>query len=962
MRVAAALALLVLATPARADLVDHIDPFLGTGGHGHTYPGPSLPFGLVQLSPDTRLTGWDGCSGYHFTDTAVFGFSHTHLSGTGVSDYGDILFMPRSGDGPVPLHNGYPDAPENGYGSRFSKDSERAEAGYYAVHLDEYDVGVELTATLRTGWHRWDFPEDVDGHVVVDLTHRDQTLDADLRVVDDRTVEGWRLSRAWAQEQHVYFRAEFSAPFTAELVEVEGKMAKGVLRFGPEGSRVVARVGISAVDLDGARRNLAPAAASFGWDFDAVRVAARDAWSSELEKVQVTGLDPAARTILATALYHSFLAPNTFSDADGRYRGMDMRIHDAGDRTHYTVFSLWDTFRSTHPLFTLLQPERAVEMVETMLAQFDQSGRLPVWELAGNETNCMIGYHSVSVVADAWAKGLRGFDGQRALDAMVATADADVFGLPIYDAQGFLGQEDESESVSKTLEYAYNDWCIAVMADALGRDEVAARFGRRSQAWRHLLDPETGFFRPRSNQQWLTPFDPYRVDINFTEANAWQYRFFVPHDVEGLVAALGGDDAFLRELDALFTTESETTGRDQVDITGLIGQYAHGNEPSHHMAWLYHYVGRPDLSARRVREILTTLYRAAPDGLSGNEDCGQMSSWYVLSSLGLYPVSPGRDDYVLGVPLMESATLGLEDGPTTLRREGPADGVVVGVTVDGRDHPRSWIAHGELLDASDVVVHTADAPTGWGVAPESRPRSAGFGPPVPAAPHVVQGARVFRGTQEVSFASTDGQARWRTDGGAWKTGSDPIPIAESRTFELQSVRGDATSPVVRARFHRIPHDWTMEWHTEPRASYVADGPRTLLDGLRGDADWRKGGWVGFQDTDFVATVDFGEVLELERVGGSFLQDARSWIWMPDTAGFSVSMDGETWTEIGSRGHDVPDRDTESTYLREFWVDARGVEARFLKVNATNYGTIGDWHPGAGGEGFIFVDEVLVETR
>jgi len=953
--------LLLLATTAEASLVDGVDPFIGTGGHGHTYPGASLPFGLVQLSPDTRLTGWDGCSGYHFTDTAVFGFSHTHLSGTGVSDYGDILFMPRSGDGPVPRENGYPDTPDRGYGSRFSKASERAEAGYYAVHLDEYGVDVELTTTLRTGWHRWGFPRGVDGHLVIDLTHRDETLDAMLRVVDAHTVEGYRVSRAWAQEQHVYFRAEFSEPFLTDVTEIRGPDVKGVLHFGPGGPQVVARVGISAVDLAGAQMNLALESAAFDWEFDAVRAAAKDAWRAELDKVRVTGLEEEHRTILATALYHSFLAPNTFSDKDGRYRGMDMAIHDAGERTHYTVFSLWDTFRATHPLFTLLQPDRVPEMVETMLAQYDQYGRLPVWELAANETNCMIGYHSVSVIADAWAKGLRGFDGDRALDAMVATADADLFGLTTYDAQGFLGQEDESESVSKTLEYAYNDWCIAVMADALGRDDVASRFGRRSQAWRHLLDPETGFFRPRSNQQWSSPFDPYRVDINFTEANAWQYRFFVPHDVEGLIAALGGDEAFLRELEGLFTTDSATTGRDQVDITGLIGQYAHGNEPSHHMAWLYHYVGRPDLSARRVREILTTLYRAVPDGLSGNEDCGQMSSWYVLASLGLYPVSPGRDDYLLGVPLMESAGLELAGGPFTIRREGPADGVVVGARLDGVDHPRSWIRHGELLAGSELVIRTAATPDDWGGAQEHRPPSAGFGPAVLPAPYVVSGERVFRGAQEVAFASADGDVRWRfNDGDRWTPAAGPVAIAESRTFQLQAVREGAVSPVVRARFHRIPHDWSMEWHTDPRPSYVADGPRTLVDGLRGDADWRKGGWVGYQDADFVTTVDFGETLRLERVGGSFLQDARSWIWMPVSVSFAASTDGETWQDLGSVGHDVDDR-AFGTFLRELWVEAKGAEARFLRIDARNIGPIGEWHPGHGGMGFIFVDEVLVDV-
>jgi predicted alpha-1,2-mannosidase len=968
--------LLVLAGCAAeppADLASAVDPFIGTGGHGHTYPGASVPFGMVQLSPDTRLTGWDGCSGYHFTDTVVYGFSHTHLSGTGVSDYGDVLLMPVTGE-PL-LENGYERDPDTGYGSRFDKATEHAGAGWYEVTLADYGVRAELTAGPRIGVHRYAFPAGVPAHVIVDLTHRDRVLESWLRVVSPTEIQGMRRSTAWARDQVVYFHARFSRSFGASLHADaidgpvgSGEHVKAVLSFGEEGGPVEVAVGISAVDAEGALNNLDTEFEGRG--FDAVKSAAIAAWQQQLAKFEIEGATPEQRTVFATALYHSFLAPNLFSDVDGRYRGMDLQIHRAEDRDHYTVFSLWDTYRATHPLFTLVERERTREFVQTFLAQYEQGGRLPVWELAANETDCMIGYHSVSVIADAYVKGIRGFDAERALTAMQHSANLDHFGLHAYTRDGFIAVDEESESVSKTLEYAYDDWAIARMAEAMGRDEVAAEYDRRSQAWRHLLDPRTMFLRPRANGGWLTPYDPRRVDFHHTEANGWQYRFMVPHDVESLIEEFGGDESFVAALDSLFEIDSATTGRDQPDITGRIGQYAHGNEPSHHVGWLYHFAGQPDQSARRVRTVLDDFYTAAPDGLIGNEDCGQMSSWYVLSAMGLYAVAPGSPQYVIGPPLFARSTMHLENGAAfTLRARGPRDGAVFvrSATLNGAPIERSFLLHDEILAGGELVLELGREPSPtWGRAPEHRPRSRVAGENVLTAPWVDSENATFRGTTSVVLRNVDPAAQllYTTD-----PDRDPIegsiadgPVVLDRTTHLRfvAVDGERRSAVMRASFYRIPDDLAVEVSSVPNPQYTAGGPEALIDGRRGPEDWRTGAWQGYQAQDFVATVDLGSVRAIEGVGAGFLQDMRSWIWMPRTVRFDASVDGAEWLELGTTTHEVPD-DVDAIFREDLGVSVSGVRARYVHVHATNYGTIPGWHPGADGEAFIFVDEILVRV-
>src|SRR6266850_1737643 len=693
-------------TSAQMDLARFVDPFIGTAGHGHTFPGATMPFGMVQLSPDTRLTGWDGSSGYHYSDHIIYGFSHTHLSGTGISDYGDILLMPTVGDVYLNALNG--DKTEKGYASTFSHESETARPGYYSVRLDDENILVELTATKRAGMHRYTYPATKGANIILDLAHRDKVVDSWLRITGGTTVVGWRRSEAWARNQVVYFAAEFSQPFTfwgvagndqvmEGLREVRGQNVKAFFTFdASSGAPILVKVGLSAVSVEGARKNLA----------------------AELNQIQVTGGAEVQRENFYTALYHAMIAPNLFMDVDGQYLGRDFKIHRSEGHDNYTVFSLWDTFRAAHPLYTVIDQKRTIDFIRTFLAQYEQGGRLPVWELAANETDTMIGYHAVSVIADAAAKGIDGFDKEKALDAMKHSAELRHFGLDAYTDHGYIASEAERESVSKTLEYAYDDWCIAQMARRLGHIDVYNRYIARAQSYKNLFDSASGFMRPRTNTGWLQPFDPRNVDFNFTEANSWQYTFFVPQDISGLIELMGGKEKFARKLDELFTGESKTTGREQADITGLIGQYAHGNEPSHHLAYLYDYVGQPWQTQSRVSQIMDRFYLPSPDGLIGNEDCGQMSAWYVLSAAGFYPVTPGQPSYAIGTPLFPELRFNLENGKSFVikARDVSARNIYIqSATLNGQPYRYSYLLHKDLMNGGELVFQMGPQPNhGWG--------------------------------------------------------------------------------------------------------------------------------------------------------------------------------------------------------------------------------------------------------
>ena len=949
---------------AQQPLTLFVDPFIGTGGHGHTYPGPSLPFGMIQPGPDTRLTGWDGCSGYHYTDSRVYGFSHTHLSGTGIPDYTDVLLMPITGE--VRLNNGADGRP--GYSSAFSHDEEVARPGYYAVTLRDHGIRAELTTTLRVGMHRHALPSGAPAHVVLDLEHRDRLLESSIEVVNDQEVVGVRRSSSWARDQVVYFVIRFSQPFERAPVAGSDPQRKAAFSFGSAGGELLVKVAISAVSVDGARRNLD--AELPGWDFDAVRHAADAAWERELSKIRVSGGTQDQMVTFYTAMYHAMLAPNVYMDVDGQYRGRDFKVRRAEGFTYYTVFSLWDTFRALHPLLTLIDPDRTRDFVRTMLAQYEQGGRLPVWELAANETDTMIGYHAVPVIADAIAKGINGFDVDLAFEAMKHSADEDRFGLAAYKHKGFIDASDEAEGVSRTLEYAYDDWTIAQVAQRLDVTADYERYIRRSQSWKHLFDPATGFMRARVEGFWAVPFDPAEVNNHYTEANAWQYSFFVPHDVEGHMRLLGGPEAYARKLDALFTADSRTTGREQADITGLIGQYAHGNEPSHHMAYLYAYAGQPWKTQAMVRRILEEQYRAAPDGLSGNEDCGQMSAWYIFSALGFYPVVPGSTQYVIGTPLFDSATIALDAGRTFTIRSSPVrqgrGPYIHAASLDGAPYGQAFLEHDTLLAGGELVFRVDPSPSrSWGVDPDARPASFVTGPTVVAAPFVAKGERTFRGTQWLMLGTAEPRAtiHYTLDGTVPSRESEdystPISISENATLRMIAVLDDAVSPEVSVTFRHLS-DYPRITLSAPYArQYAAAGDDTLIDGLRGSDSFKTGRWQGWRGTDLDVTLDFGAAREVRSVAMGFIQDTGSWIFMPRRVVVEVSDDGRAFEAVGAVDNEVPERGSKAV-TRDFTLDlGRARLARYVRVRVVRYGTLPEWHPGAGEEAWFFADEIVV---
>lgn len=744
-----------------ADPTAHVDPFIGTGGHGHCYPGATRPFGMVQLSPDTDNARWDACSGYHHDDGTMLGFSHTHLSGTGVGDLLDLLVVPRIG--PVVLAPGSLSHPEGSYRQRFTHDDERAAPGYYAVRFPDSGIAAELTAGERIGWHRYRFP--AAGHLLIDLAHgardepdpasegydpprRTPVTDASLRLIGRDMLVGSRRVQQWANGRVIHFALRLSRPFAeAQLFSndrpvdgdaVAGALLKAALLFPDAAAApLVVKVALSGVDVEGAIRNLDAEGA--GCDFDRARADARAAWSAALGGVQVETDDAAQARIFHTAAYHAMLAPTLFSDVDRRYRGMDTAVHTLPAGQHnYSTYSLWDTYRALHPLLTLVAPERNADLVRGLARMtLESPSGPPVWPLQGIETHCMIGWHSAVVIAEALEKGVTGIDVATLWPRFRALAfDETVKGLDPYRRLGYIPSDKVAEAASKTLEYAYDDWAMARIAEAAGAHDDAARLRERSRNYRNLFDAKTGFMRPKlADGSWAEPFDPRALGHDtahwrdFTECNAWQATFLNQHDVYGLIDLFGGDTAFEAKLDALFAADSSLPAGAPPDVSGMVGQYAHGNEPSHHIAYLYAYCGAPWKTQARVRMLLEGQYRAAPDGLSGNEDCGQMSAWYVLSALGLYPVDPVTGVYVFGSPLHARATLGLGGG-RRLVIEAPGVGAdapyVQEVRWNGRPWRKSWMAHADLARGGTLSFRMGKTPNrDFGKAPADRPPSFG---------------------------------------------------------------------------------------------------------------------------------------------------------------------------------------------------------------------------------------------
>ena len=718
-------------------LIKYVDPLIGTGGHGHTYPGATVPFGMVQLSPDNGTQGWDWCSGYHYSDSMIAGFSHTHLTGTGIGDWCDISVMPANGliNDTISL-----------YREKFSHNNEKASPGYYAVKLNN-GISAAFTTTERCGLHQYTFPEGTTPVVRFDLgfaINWDAPTSTYIQKVNDSTITGYRESKGWAEKQRVYFAARTSAPFskiylydgkeTIEGKALMGLKVKGQLVFTDlKGKPLLMKVALSSVST---RKALTALNEIKDWNFNAVKKQAENKWEKELQKIVINSKDEQSKKIFYSALYHTCLAPVLYSDADGEYRNAAAEIKKMPvGMQRYTEFSLWDTFRALDPLFSITQPGRMTDLINTMLAFYDETGLLPVWDLSACETNCMTGYHAIPVVADAILKNIKGINVPKAYEAMKKSAMQNIRGTNLYRQYGFIPQDKYGSSVTVTVEYAYDDWCIAQVAKKLGRMDDYNIFMKRSASWKNLFDPATGFIRAKnSDGNWVTPFDPYLSEHDehktmYTEGNAWQHSFFVPHNVKGLAAAHGGNDQFIKKLDSLFTVSSLLTGANaSPDVSGLIGQYGHGNEPSHHIAYMYSYVGAAWKTQERVRMIIDSMYHDRPDGYAGNEDCGQMSAWGVWSMAGLYPGNPAGGQYVFGSPLFDEVKFNLPGNKIFIihtKNAGKDHPYIQSVKLNNIPYNKTYIDHTTLMKGGVLEFVMGEKPNkAFGQSAVSWPSSA----------------------------------------------------------------------------------------------------------------------------------------------------------------------------------------------------------------------------------------------
>lgn len=711
--------------PEVINSVAYVDPYIGTGGHGHTFLGVTAPFGAVQIGPNNINKGWDWCSGYHYSDSIVIGFSHLHLNGTGCSDTGDILFMPYTGK--ARTQPGTQQDPLSGYASYYSKDNERALPGYYEVLLKTHRTKVELTASDRVAFHRYTFPKDVEKHVMINLKDAngdDRPTDTYLEQINDTVIRGYRYSTGWSKKQQIYFSAVFSQPVHLTLyhdsVQVAGNRlqgldVKGNVAVAPVVEELGVKVGISPVSMENAMDNIGQEIKD--WNFENIVAETTGKWNAELSKLQVETTDTVAKRIFYTALYHAFMQPIMFNDCSGEYRGTDKNIYGDPGFTNYTVFSLWDTYRAAHPLYTLVQPERVPDFINSMLAIYEQQGRLPVWHLYGSDTNEMIGIQSVPVIADAILKDVKGFNYERAYQAMKASMMSDYKGLSYVTDLEYIPADKENESVAKGLEYAIADWGVAQVARKLGKTEDYEYFSKRALAYQNYWDKDTHFFRGKNRDgSWVTPFNPvhstHRNDA-YCEGNGWQYTWLVPHDVEGLISLFGSKEAFVSKLDSLFLVNEDLGDAASPDISGLIGQYAHGNEPGHHTVYLYSFVGQQWKTAEKVDYILSHMYSDLPDGLQGNEDCGQMSSWYVFSALGFYPVNPSDGMYVFGRPIFDKVVLKLPENKVfeiRANNNSAENKYIQSIELNGQPYNKLYISHADIMAGGTLVFTMGNRP------------------------------------------------------------------------------------------------------------------------------------------------------------------------------------------------------------------------------------------------------------
>ena len=965
------LLLLFIHSTLFAQFTTLVNPFIGTGGHGHTYPGASMPFGMMQLSPDTRLEGWDGCGGYHYSDSMMYGFSHTHLSGTGIADYCDILVMPFTGE--VKWKN-------KDYASPFSHKNEKASPGYYAVKLDKHNIQAQLSTSIRSGMHQYTFDAAAtEGSILLDLQHRDEVLDASLEIINETTVKGMRRSRSWAKDQVIYFYLQFDQPVQAYGVGVNdelqkninsagGKNIKSFFRFALTARKQVKmRIGISGVSMENAQLNLEKEIPH--WDFEKVKNEADAAWNKELGRIAVKGGTPDQQVAFYTALYHTMLAPNVYTDVNGEYRGTDLNVHKADGFTNYSVFSLWDTHRALHPLHTLINKQRTNDWINTFLAQYKAGGMLPVWELSGNETYCMIGYHAVPVITDAWRKGVQGFDKELALKAMTDYAESNRFGLPAYMKQGYVSNEDDHESTSKTVEYAYDDWCIAEFARMTGNEAVYKRYSQRALNYRNLFDPRVKHIRGKVQGFWYSPYDATEVNNFFTEGNSWHYSFTAQQDIDGLKKIYGGQAGFAQKLNELFTTERKLSGRDQSDVTGLVGQYAHGNEPSHHMAYLFNYAGQPWRTQEIVHRICTEFYPNNPDGLIGNEDCGQMSAWLVLSAMGFYPVTPGSDTYAIGTPLFDKIDISLENGKhiyIKAKNHQSGNFYVESMQLNGKDYPASFFRHRDLAEGAEILFTMSDKPAlKRGTTEQTMPHSRVEDKNFVAVPYFDMDSYKFKTTAQVKLGHIDPAAKIYYDirkampqVHSFPQYKKPFTLSQTDTVFAWAVKNGISSPRIYRVFYKVPSNISIDVKSQVHPMYTAGGKDALIDGIMGNENWKTGDWQSYYAQDFKAVIDLHSNRPVKYVGVHVLQEVSPWIVYPQELIVETSNDGKDFQFLTIIKNSVG-TDTKGP-THQVLGESINTKTRYLRFTALTGGPLPAWHESAGSPSHIFIDEVIVK--
>lgn len=948
-----------------------VNPFIGTGGHGHTYPGASMPFGMMQLSPDTRLEGWDGCSGYHYADSKIYGFSHTHLSGTGIADYCDVLLMPFTGD--VQWKN-------SDYASPFSHDNEKASPGFYEVMLNKHQIKASLTTAVRSGIHQYKFADGSKvGKVLLDLSHRDQVLASSLEIVSDREIRGMRRSKSWASNQVIYFYIQFQQPFTNygiaindtlllqnKLNAIEGNNIKSYFSFNLNGNEPLQlKIGISGVSAANAQQNLETEIPH--WNFNQTRQEATNAWNKELGKIEVKGGSSNEQTIFYTALYHASLAPNVYTDVNGDYRGTDGEVHRAAGFTNYSVFSLWDTYRALHPLMTITNRQRTNDWIQTFLTQYKYGGMLPVWELSGNETFCMIGYHSVPVIVDAYQKGIRNFDAAYALAAMTAYAESKRYGLEHYINKGFISNDNDHESASKTMEYAYDDWCIAQFANMIGNEAVYEKYMLRAQQYKNLFDPSTGHIRGKVQGFWFSPFKATEVNNFFTEGNSWHYSFAAPQDVSGMMKLYGGKANFAKKVNELFTTNEALSGRDQADVTGLIGQYAQGNEPSHHMAYLFNYAGQPWRTQELVQQICSNFYKNDPDGLIGNEDCGQMSAWYVLSAMGFYPVTPGSGDYAIGTPIFDEVIIHQENGnhfTIKANNKQPNHIYVQSMMLNGTNYPATFLKHSDIEKGGILLFNMSATPNyNRGVLDKDMPKATIDDRDFIAVPYFDMSSNKIKNSLPVQLKHIDAKAAIfysiqydKKPATTFIRYTKPFELKEAATVRFYAAKNDVKSKEVSQQFYKVLTDRSISIQSEVHPMYTAGGKDALIDGIVGTTNWKTGEWQSYFAKDFEAIVQFKEVRNFSYVGIHVLQDVSPWIVYPKEVQFFISNDGINYQPLITVKNTIPAQDP-ATQVQQLGATVKA-NGKYIRIVAKNGGPLPAWHESAGQSSHLFIDEVL----